>query len=111
MKTWAPRKQEEEKTENGWKRDIKMEIRRKTEKDESRLSWRVWSPCPSIPREIRHGETKLRPDDGGSNHLRNVGHFLRDYTAQHPSLLPQEPEISVTIDLFSHTMGASHHPK
>jgi hypothetical protein len=24
------------------------------------------------------------PDDGGSNHLRNVGKFLPDYTAQHP---------------------------
>jgi hypothetical protein len=25
-----------------------------------------------------------RPDDGGSNHFRNVGHFLLDYTVQHP---------------------------
>jgi hypothetical protein len=26
----------------------------------------------------------LRPDDRGSNYIRKVGHFLRDYTAQHP---------------------------
>jgi hypothetical protein len=25
-----------------------------------------------------------RPDDGGSQHLSNVGQFLPDYTAQHP---------------------------
>jgi hypothetical protein len=26
-----------------------------------------------------------QPDDGGSKHLRNVGQFLRDYTAQRPT--------------------------
>jgi hypothetical protein len=28
------------------------------------------------------------PDDGGSNHLRNVGQILRDYTAQYFRRLP-----------------------
>jgi hypothetical protein len=27
----------------------------------------------------------LTPDDGGSDHFRNVGQFLRDYTAQYPT--------------------------
>jgi hypothetical protein len=30
----------------------------------------------------------LRPDDGGSEHLRNSGQFLPDYTAQHPRRQP-----------------------
>jgi hypothetical protein len=37
------------------------------------------------------------PDDGGSKHLRNVGKFLPDYTAQHPR---RQPSSSFILFIF-----------
>jgi hypothetical protein len=34
--------------------------------------------------EIAPSSGLIALDDGGSKHLRNVGQFLPDYTAQHP---------------------------
>jgi hypothetical protein len=55
------------------------------------------------------------PDDGGSKHPRNNGHFLQDYTTQHtriqsPSYLsPWEPEISPIFKLINkHILKVSY---
>jgi hypothetical protein len=37
-----------------------------------------------MPSNISGSYGGERPDDEGSKHLRNVGEFQRDYTAEHP---------------------------